>query len=66
MKRIVALAMGLVMLAGCGAAGAEEPATTEYHTTQPEYTTIPSAPAKNPDARYLPCVASLPEDNIYI
>lgn len=68
MKRICALVVGLALLAGCGAAVMEEPATEEHSTTQP-VTTILSAfvdPERNPDVERFPCVASLPDYDIYL
>ena len=66
MKRVVAVMMGLVMLCGCGAVGIGEPETAPPTTTLSAYITIPSALPNPPDARYLRCVAALPEDNIYL
>jgi len=68
MKRVVALVAGLVVLAGCGAAGMEPVAEAQYTTTQPAFTTIRSVPENKADHynERFPCVASLPEDDIYL
>ena len=66
MKRIFALVLGLGLLAGCGAAARGEPeTTTASHTKWPE--PIPALAPTNSDGRErFPCVASLPEDDIYL
>jgi len=63
MKRIIALVLGLVVLAGCGAVVIDAP---EDVTRASEYTTIPSSTMKYPDPKSLRRAASLPEDNIYL
>ena len=70
MKRIFALAMGLALLCGCGAVGSDSQDTT----TQPVYTTMPSAhantatpaPTDSEGEERFQLYAQLPKDDIYL